>query len=80
MTGSIFAIALRLAAENRRLRDHNIRLAAALSLANATTERALARAQQRERDCELLGLMARDRDAACAVIRDAHWIDQLEEA
>lgn len=75
----IFATALRLAAENRRLRDHNERLAAALALANATSERLTARCGQLHRDADLLALMAKDRPTALALLRDAHGIDQLEE-
>ena len=78
MTGLLVRLSLRLLGENARLRTMNARLTGALELANVTSERLRDRCSQLQRDCDLLGLMARDRDAASGIVRDAHRIDLIE--
>lgn len=80
MRRPFFVIALRLLAENTRLRHRNKRLLSALILANDTAEKANALAAQARRDADLLALMAKDREQALAFLRDAHRIDRGEVA
>lgn len=72
-------VAVRLAARCRHLERRNRDLTGALIVANVTCERLRDRCQQYQRDCDLLALMARDKDAAEGIVRDAHRMDGLTE-
>lgn len=74
----------RAAAELRRQLNISRAAHTAALMAVARQERTITvlsqRLQQVKRDCELLALSAKDRDAALAFLRTAHDIDKQQEA
>ena len=79
MKGPLMRLALRLQRDLTEQRRRNTILSCAYTRVLMQRDVLSQQLEQTRRDCEILALSARDRDAALAFLRTAHDIDQQEE-
>lgn len=80
MTGPVLRWALSLRRQLTITRAANTTLRLAVARKEHTISVLSQQLEQTRRDVELLALMAPDRKAALAFVRDAHTIERLEQA